>query len=115
MITEQIINTLQGTPKELIVLFLGALPISELRGAIPAAIAFGFSPMKAYVLGYIGNILPVIPILYLFEPISKKLRHIPIFERFFNWLFIRTKKRAALVEKFEFLDTLTLAHLHYLK
>ena len=103
MITDQIVELLKGTPKEAIVVVLGALPISELRGAIPAAIAFGFSPLKAYLLSYFGNIIPVIPILILFEPISNKLRHIPVFEKFFNWLFARTRKRASLVEKFEFL------------
>jgi uncharacterized membrane protein len=89
-------------PKEVIVVVLGALPISELRGAIPTAIAFGFSPLKAYSLSFLGNILPIVPILFLFEPISNKLRHISVFERFFTWLFARTRKRASLVEKFEF-------------
>ena len=103
MIVDYIINTLKDIPKEGIVVVLGALPVSELRGAIPAAIAFGFSPLKAYVLGYLGNMIPVIPILFLFEPLSEKLRHIGIFKKFFDWLTDRTKRKAALVEKFEFL------------
>ena len=82
-------------------LILGALPVSELRGAIPAAIAFGFSPLKAYCIAFIGNTLPVIPLLFLLEPVSNLLRKLPVFNSFFNWLFERTRKKAALVEKFE--------------
>ena len=98
---EQLTDALVSVNKEAAVVILAALPISELRGAIPLAISMGFSPQKAYILGVVGNLLPVIPLLFLLQPISEKLRHIPIFERFFNWLFERTRKKATLIEKFE--------------
>ncbi len=98
---EHIINTLKDLPKEAIVTILAALPISELRGAIPAAIAFGFSPLKAYCIAFIGNSLPVIPLLLLLEPVSNTLRKFPPWRKFFDWLFERTKRKATLVEKFE--------------
>ena len=84
-------------------MILAALPISELRGAIPLALAMGFSPIKSYLLAFAGNLIPVIPILFLVQPVSEKLRHIPIFEKFFNWLFERTRRKAGLLEKFEVL------------
>lgn len=77
------------------------MPVSELRGAIPLALALDFSPSKAYMLAFLGNLLPVAPLLFLLQPVSDKLRRIPFFDRFFNWLFERTKKKAGLVEKFE--------------
>lgn len=98
---EQITNSLAAINKEAAVVVLAALPVSELRGAIPVALAMGFSPQKAYLLSFIGNLIPVLPLLFLLQPISAGLRHIPIFERFFNWLFERTRKKASLVEKFE--------------
>ena len=98
---EQLTDALVSVNKEAAVVILAALPVSELRGAIPLAISMGFSPQKAYILGVVGNLLPVIPLLFLLQPISEKLRHIPIFERFFNWLFERTRKKATLIEKFE--------------
>ncbi len=98
---EHIINALKDLPKEAIVTILAALPISELRGAIPAAIAFGFNPLKAYCIAFIGNSLPVIPLLLLLEPVSNTLRKFPPWRRFFDWLFERTKRKATLVEKFE--------------
>ncbi|MFC1480092.1 COG2426 family protein [Candidatus Omnitrophota bacterium] len=98
---EQITNSLVALNKEAAVVILAALPISELRGAIPLAIAMDFSPQKAFLLSFIGNLIPVPFLLFLLQPISDKLRHIKLFERFFDWLFERTRKRAALIERFE--------------
>jgi uncharacterized membrane protein len=98
---EQITNSLAAFNKEIAVVVLAALPISELRGAIPVALAMGFSPQKAYLLSFAGNLIPVLPLLFLLQPIAAMLRHIPIFERFFNWLFERTRRKAGLIEKFE--------------
>ena len=100
---EQITDWLVGFNKEIAVIALGALPVSELRGAIPLGLGLGFSPLKAYVLAFAGNLIPVVPLLFFLQPISDKLRHIKLFERFFNWLFERTRKKATLVEKFEVL------------
>ncbi len=88
--------------KELTVLLVSALPVSELRGAIPLAIGeFNFSVYKAYTLSVVGNMLPVIPILLLLETVSKWLsRKSKLAERFFSWLFARTQKRSSLVEKY---------------
>lgn len=98
---EQITNSLVACNKELAVTALAAMPVSELRGAIPLALAMGFSPLKAYILAVIGNLLPVLPILFLLQPVADKLRHIRLFAKFFDWLFERTKKKARMVEKFE--------------
>ncbi len=98
---EQIAHSLAAFNKEIAVAFLAAMPVSELRGAIPLGLAMGFSPLKTYLLAFCGNILPVIPLLFLLQPVTDKLRRIDIFERFFNWLFERTRRKATLVEKFE--------------
>ena len=98
---EQFTDTLVSFNKELAVVTLAALPVSELRGAIPLALALGFTPVKAYVLSFIGNLIPVVPLLFLLQPIADRLRHIKIFEKFFDWLFERTRRKASLVEKFE--------------
>jgi uncharacterized membrane protein len=77
------------------------LPISELRGAIPLALAMKQSLAKTLILAYAGNMLPVIPLLVLLEPLTNRLRHIPIWRRFFDWLFERTKRRAEVVQRYE--------------
>ncbi|MDP8259272.1 MAG: small multi-drug export protein [Candidatus Aadella gelida] len=98
---ERIADTLISFNKEAGVMILAALPISELRGAIPLAIAMDFTPIKAYFLGVFGNLVPVVPLLLMLKPVSERLRHLPVFEKFFTWLFERTRKKAGLIEKFE--------------
>jgi uncharacterized membrane protein len=70
-------------------------PIGELRAAIPVALAvYKLSWFKAYFWSVFGNMIPVIFILWLFEPISKFLiRRFRIFEKFFGWLFTRTRRK----------------------
>ncbi|MBN1913439.1 MAG: small multi-drug export protein [Candidatus Omnitrophica bacterium] len=98
---ELILNWMKNIPREYVVMIVGALPISELRGAIPLALSFGMSVKKAFILSVIGNTLPVIPALFLLEPVSGWLRRFKIWARFFDWLFERTKKRADTVQKYE--------------
>ncbi len=78
--------------KYLIVLLTAASPILELRGSIPLAIfQYNFSPLAAFVLSVIGNILPVIILLKYLEPVSNFLSEkSAMFKKFFNWLFTRT-------------------------
>jgi len=101
--TENLISWLNGLPKDYIVLIVSALPVSELRGAIPLALAFGMTPQKAYLLSVIGNFIPVIPVLLLLEPVSNRLSRYRLFARFFEWLFTRTRKRADTIQKYEML------------
>ena len=98
---ERMISFLNGLPEEAVTVIISALPVSELRGAIPWALTKGQPVVKTLMLAYLGNMLPVIPLLVLLEPISNKLRHIPIWCRFFDWLFERTKKRAEIVQRYE--------------
>lgn len=88
--------------EELIVIFTAALPISELRGAIPLAVgAFHFSIYKAYGLSFLGNLIPVIPVLFLLEGVSQFLsNHSRVAKKFFGWLFARTRRRSGAVEKY---------------
>ncbi|MFH2138389.1 MAG: small multi-drug export protein [Candidatus Omnitrophota bacterium] len=90
------------------VVALSAMPISELRGAIPVGVMMGIPPLKVFVLAIIGNILPVLPLLYLLDPVSAKLRKFKLFKKFFDWLFERTKRKAQIVEKYELLGLIIL-------
>ena len=93
---ESIIHFLSshGLPSELVVLIVSMLPIFELRGGIPCGFLLQLVWWKTYLFAVLGNLIPVIPILLLLEPISNWLRrHISIADRFFVWLFARTRKR----------------------
>ena len=82
---------------ELITILTGVAPISEVRGAIPLALGiFGFSPLKAYLLGVLGNILPIIPGLFFLRYLSNYfMRKSYWFNRFMSWLFKYTRDRHA--------------------
>jgi uncharacterized membrane protein len=98
---ETIIHWLKDIPKEYTVMIVAALPISELRGAIPLALSFNLSLAKAYWLSVLGNSIFIAPALFLFEPVSAALRKFKIWSRFFDWVFERTKKNAESVQKYE--------------
>lgn len=81
---------------ELITILAGMAPVSEVRGAIPLGLLFGFSPLKAYLLGVLGNILPVIPVLLLLRYLSEWLmRRIYWINRLLSRLFQYTRDRHA--------------------
>ena len=93
---------LSGVSHELITFILAMAPISELRGAIPYAVGVAeMAWQKAFIIAVVGNFVPVIPILYLIGPVSDKLRRFRAFDRFFDWLFARTRRKGKLIAKFE--------------
>ena len=86
----------------LAVLAIAALPISELRGAIPVAIgAFHFPWYYAFLIAVIGNLLPVPFILLLLNSVSRLLRKVSFLEQLLNWLFERTKRRGKIIKRYE--------------
>lgn len=82
------------------ILFLSALPLTELRATIPLALALGVSPLKAYLLAVIGNLLPILPVILLLEPLSLLLRRFPPLERLFQAILSRSRKKGAQVHKY---------------
>lgn len=78
----------------LVVVLTAALPLVELRGAIPVAIGlYHFDPVTAYVLGVLGNVLPVPFLLQLLEPAMNLLRRSSLLDRLIVWFFARTQRR----------------------
>jgi uncharacterized membrane protein len=93
----------KGFSPELAVFITSMLPIIELRGALPMAInLFGMPWFKAFLISYIGNLVPVPLILWLLKPIVKLISKIAIFDRFFKWLFERTRRKGdKVITKYE--------------
>lgn len=93
-----------GLGERLVVFLLSMVPVSELRGAIPLGVhGFGMPWWEASLIALVGNLVPVIPILFLLDAIIRLLGHIKVFRRFFDWLVARTRRRGGLVERYEFL------------
>ncbi|MFH1709954.1 MAG: small multi-drug export protein, partial [bacterium] len=87
--------------KELLVVTLAATPIIEVRGAILLGIAYGLPALKNILLCVMGSVLPVLPVLWSLNTLTKILRKNPFWDRFFLWLFARTRAKSGIIEKYE--------------
>jgi uncharacterized membrane protein len=88
-----LVEILGSMPHWFAVLIIGAVPITELRGAIPVAMGiYGMGPSEAFLFAVLGNLLPIIPLLLFLEPVSNYLRRFRTFDTFFTWLFSRTRR-----------------------
>jgi uncharacterized membrane protein len=93
---------LASFPREVAVFITATLPILELRGAIPLGLMhYDMGVVETYLIAVAGNFLPVLPILFLLEPVSNFLRRNRLFDRFFTWLFARTRRKGGLIERYE--------------
>lgn len=91
-----IINFFSGFPKELATFLIAFVPVTELRASIPLAVkVYGLSPFAAWFYSVAGTYFVMMLIVFLLDPIAKLLsKYIPLFEKFFNWLFEHTRERA---------------------
>lgn len=82
-------------PPEIATLLIAMLPVAELRGSIPIALAVYNLPVwSAYLFSVIGNVIPAIFILWLLGPISGYLvKKFVWAQKFFDWLFERTRHK----------------------
>jgi len=87
-----ILLALSNWPPELVIVFLAALPITEMRASIPLALtAFDLSAERAVFFSILGNVLPIPPLL-LFLPrvISWVELRVPplnrLMQRYFSYL-----------------------------
>jgi len=97
-------NFLEYISPRIATFFTAMTPIGELRASIPIALGtYGMNIFETYIISVIGNMIPVIAILWILEPVSKFLmnRFRPS-RRFFNWLFGYTRRRhSKRFEKYE--------------
>lgn len=95
------ISGLSSNP-EVITLLLATLPVTELRFSIPyATFALDMSWQQSFLWSFIGNLLPVPFILFFLDPAQQFLSRWSFMDRFFNWLFARTRLRGKVVEKYK--------------
>ena len=91
-----------GFSRELVVLVISALPIIELRGALPVAINLFHLPWHySLPLAIIGNMVPVPIILLFLDAVTRILSKIGIFEKALDWLFERTRRRGKIIERYK--------------
>ena len=86
---------LENLSAYLAVFFTAMTPIGELRAAIPVGLGtYNMNIFETYIISVAGNLVPVVAILWVLEPLSKFLMNrFPIANKFFTWLFNRTRKK----------------------
>lgn len=73
---------------------LSMLPVFELRAAIPIAIGnFDIPLWYVFIISVIGSFIPAIFIVYWLGPISNWLSQWSVMNKFFIWLFARTRSK----------------------
>lgn len=85
------------------VFFLSAFPITELRATIPLALAMGMTPIRAYIIAVIGNILPILPILLLLQPVSEILRKFPVLDSMFQKILVRSRRKSGQIHRYGYI------------
>lgn len=87
---------------EITVLLTAALPIIELRGAIPVGVSLGMSAAHAFLISFIGSMLPVPIIIFGIRPIFKALKKTKLFRSFVDRLTERTMLKSDGIKRYGF-------------
>jgi len=108
-LTDHLVNIFQGTvPKELIIFIISMLPILELRGGMIAAKILGVSLGKAFVICYLGNIVPIPFILLFIRKIFRLLSKTKTGEKIVKKLENSSKKKEETVLRYKRIGLLAL-------
>ncbi|TCO76478.1 COG2426 family protein [Marinisporobacter balticus] len=97
---------LEFASNEIMVLLMGAMPVMELKGAIPFGVSLGLSPIHAAILGLIGSMIPVPFLLILLKPVFIKLRKSPYWTKVINRITQRTLRKTKQIQKYKSLGLL---------
>lgn len=99
-IANYLVELFQNTiPKELIIFIISMFPILELRGGMIAAKLLDVELLKAFVICYLGNILPIPFILLFIRKIFKFLKRFPKVAPMIEKLEIRSMRKSEKVKR----------------
>ncbi|NLW17601.1 MAG: small multi-drug export protein [Firmicutes bacterium] len=87
--------------REITVLMIAMLPAVELRGAVPVGVALGMPLIEAFILSYVGSLLPALPLIYLIRPIVTWAKGSTRWRRFGSWLERRSLRKARRVRNYQ--------------
>lgn len=91
---------LEYLPISLIILFTAAMPIIELKGAIPIGISLGLSPLLSASISFLGSIIPVPFILFGLRPIFAYLQKFRYFNKFIKYITKKSLSKGGKVQKY---------------
>lgn len=101
--TKAIINSLFFLPPWLQLIIISAIPIVELRGAIPwGFFILHYPPLLTYLLCVLGSILPAPFILLFVQRIIEWMRKTKLLRRFAMWLDKKAHKGSKKIAEYKF-------------
>ncbi len=89
--------------KELIVFIISLMPILELRGGLIAAALLNLNIVRAFIVCFIGNIIPIPFILWLITPIFNYLKKTKLFSGLVNKLENKAMSKKEQIERLEYI------------
>ena len=92
---------LEFISEEFTVIFTAMLPVIEVRGAIPAGIALGMSPLHATILAFLG--MPIPFILITIRPIFAYLKKTKTFKKLVTRLTNRSMEKSNDIQKYGYI------------
>ncbi len=99
-ITDYLVGIFQGAiPKELIIFIISMFPVLELRGGMIAAKLLDVELLKAFVICYLGNILPIPFILLFIRRIFQFLKKFKGIGGLIEKLEVRSMRKSEKVQK----------------
>lgn len=85
---------------EFTVMLTAALPIIEVRGAIPVGISLGLSPIHATLISLVGSMIPVPFILFSIRPIFNYLKTTKMFKKLIHKLTDKSMSKSGKIQKY---------------
>lgn len=86
--------------REVSVLLLAAMPVIELKGAIPAGLSVGLSSLHSFVLAYLGSLLPAPFVMLAVRPIFAQLKRTKGFRHLVDHMNAKTAQGSAKVKRY---------------
>ena len=81
--------------KYIITFLTGVAPILEIRGAIPFGVGLGLSYIEAFVLGFVGNIIPIFFIVKFARPLFDFFGKVKLFKKIIDFATNKATKKIA--------------------
>ena len=88
-------------PAELIAFVVSLFPVLEIRGGMIASLLLEIDFFKAFLICYIGNMIPIPFILLFIKKIFAWMRKFKKFEKIVDKMEERSKKKKGTIEKYK--------------
>ena len=92
--------------KDVTIFIISLLPLIELRGGLIAAALLNVTFIKAFIICYVANILPIPFILLLIKAILNWMGNTKVFKGIVNWLNNKVERKKGRIEKYGYYGVL---------